>query len=145
MIYIGADHAGFNLKQELKKYLEELGHEYEDLGNKELDDKDDYPDYAVLVAEKVAGTDNLGILICATGIGMCIAANKIKGIRAANVWNEMTALQAREHNNANILCLAGKVLDAEAVKKIVKAWMEAEYTKEERHVRRLGKVEEMGK
>lgn len=145
MIYIGAGHAGFNLKEELKKYLEELGYEYEDLGNKDLDPGDDYPDYASLVAEKVTGTDNLGILICATGVGMCLAANKVKGIRAANAWDEFTALSSREHNNANILCLAGKVLDIEAAKKITRVWLEAEFTGEERHVRRLDKVEEMGK
>jgi len=145
MIYIGADHAGFNLKEELKKYLEELGYEYEDLGNKDLDTGDDYPDYASLVAEKVTGTDNLGILICATGVGMCLAANKIKGIRAANAWDEFTAVSSREHNNANILCLAGKVLDVEAAKRITRVWLESEYTKEERHIRRLDKVEEMGK
>ena len=145
MIYIGADHAGFNLKEELKKYLEELGYKYEDLGNKDLDVGDDYPDYASLVAEKVTGTDNLGILICATGVGMCLAANKVKGIRAVNAWDEFTALSSREHNNANILCLAGKVLDVEATKRITRVWLEAEYTGEERHIRRLRKVEEMRK
>ena len=96
-----------------------------------------------ITLEKVAGTDNLGILVCATGIGMCIAANKIKGARAAIAWNEFTALSAREHNNANILCLAGKVLDTEMAKKIVGVWLGAEYAGEERHTRRLSKVEEM--
>jgi len=145
MIYIGSDHAGFNLKEELKKYLEKLKYKFEDLGNKEMDAGDDYPDYALMVAEKVTGTDNLGILVCATGIGMFLAANKVKGIRAVNAWDEFTASSSREHNNANILCLAGKVLDIEAAKRIVKIWLEAEYTGEERHVRRLSKVEEMGK
>ena len=111
MIYLGADHAGFHLKEELKKYLQELGYQYEDLGNKSLDPKDDYPDFALEVAKKVAETNEKGILICATGIGMCLAANKIKGIRGAVGWDEFTVLQSREHNDANILCLAGKVID----------------------------------
>jgi len=145
MIYLGADHAGFNLKEEIKKYLKELKYNFEDLGNQEMDPEDDFPDYAFLVANKVTGTDNLGILICATGSGMCLAANKVKGIRAVNAWDEFTAVSSREHNNANILCLAGKILDIEATKRIVQVWLGAEYTGDERHVRRLGKVEEMGK
>jgi len=145
MIYIGADHAGFHLKEELKKYLGELGHEYQDLGANEFEAKDDFPDYASLVAKKVVETDGLGVLICATGSGVCMAANKVKGVRGSVVWDEFTALQAREHNNANVLCLAGKVLDTEAAKKITRAWLMAEYTGDERHIRRLGKVEEIGK
>ena len=143
MIYLGADHAGFYLKEELKKYLEELGYEYEDMGAKDLEPKDDFPDYALSVAKKVTNTDNLGILICATGIGMCMAANKIKGIRAVNAWDEFTALSSREHNNANILCLAGKVLDSETAKKIVRIYLETEFTNEERHIRRLNKIKEI--
>jgi len=143
MIYLGADHAGFHLKEELKKYLRELGYEYEDLGNKELNPLDDYPDFAVKVAEKVTGTGDLGILICATGLGMCMAANRVEGIRAITAWDDFTALTSREHNNANILCLAGKVLDDEAAKKIVRIWLKAEFTGEERHVRRLEKISEI--
>jgi len=145
MIYLGADHAGFNLKEELKKYLEELGYKYEDLGNKQLEPKDDYPDFAFVVAEKVTASKEKGILICATGFGMAIAANKVKGIRAAVCWDEFTALQSREHNDANILCLGGKVIDLEAAKKIVRIWLETEFTGEERHVRRLGKIRDIEK
>ncbi|MFH1671399.1 MAG: ribose 5-phosphate isomerase B [Candidatus Portnoybacteria bacterium] len=145
MIYLGSDHAGFHLKEEIKKYLKELGREYQDLGNKEIDPQDDYPDYALEVARKVVETKSRGILICATGIGMCITANKVKGVRAAVVWDEFTALSSREHNNANILCLAGKVLDVETAKKIVQIWLETEFSEEERHVRRLRKIEEQGK
>ena len=143
MIYLGADHAGFHLKEELKKYLEKLGYEYDDLGNKELDLQDDYPDFAVKVARKVAETSSQGILICATGLGMCLAANKVKGTRAATAWDDFTALESREHNDANILCLAGKALDTETAKKIVHIWLEAEFTGEERHVRRLEKIKEI--
>ncbi len=145
MIFIGADHAGFHLKEELKQYLEELGYEYQDLGAEEFKAKDDYPDYASEVARRVVAENGLGILICATGSGVCLVANKVKRVRASVVWDEFTALQAREHNNANIICLAGKVLDSETAKKIVRLWLEAEFTNEERHVRRLGKVEEIEK
>ncbi|MAF20424.1 MAG: ribose 5-phosphate isomerase B [Parcubacteria group bacterium] len=143
MIYLGADHAGWHLKEELKKYLKELGYEYEDLGNQELDSQDDYPDFAVAVAKKVAGTEHQGILVCATGLGMCLAANKVKGVRAAVAWDEFTALQSKEHNNVNILCLAGKVLDVETAKKIVRNWLETEFTGGQRHLRRLNKIKEL--
>jgi len=136
MIYLGADHAGFHLKEELKKYLK-------DLGNQELDPKDDYPDFALVVAEKVTQTKEKGILICATGFGMAIAANKIKGIRAAVCWDEFTALQSREHNDANVLCLGGKVIDSETAKKIARIWLETEFVGEERHIRRLKKIEDI--
>jgi ribose 5-phosphate isomerase B len=140
MVYLGADHAGWHLKEELKKYLKELGEEYEDLGNQQLDSKDDYPDFALAVAEKVAQTGEKGILICATGLGICMAANKVRGVRGAVCHNDFTALQSREHNDANILCLGGKVLDLETAKKIVRVWLETEFTGEERHVRRLEKI-----
>jgi len=143
MIYLGADHAGFHLKEELKKYLEELGYQYDDLGNEELNPLDDYPDFAVRVAEKVVETNGQGILICATGLGMCLAANKVKGARAITAWNDFTALQSREHNDANILCLAAKAIDLETAKKIVRIWLETEFSGEERHIRRLQKINEI--
>jgi len=145
MIYLGADHAGWHLKEEIKKYLQELGYEYQDLGSKNLSLKDDYPDFALEVAKKVVQTDGKGILICATGIGMCMTTNKVKGVRGAVCWDEFTALQSREHNDANILCLAGKSLDTEIALKIVRAWLETEFTGEKRHVRRLDKVKQIEK
>lgn len=143
MLFIASDHAGYQLKQGLKEYLKELGVEFEDLGNESLDPQDDYPDFAKLVAQKVAGTDNKGILICGTGQGMCLFANKIPGIRAVLAHNEYTAQTAAEHLNANILCLGGRVLDIEQAKKIVKTWLQAKFSGEERHRKRLGKVEEL--
>ncbi len=143
MIYLGADHAGWHLKEEIKKYLEELSKGYEDLGNTELDSQDDYPDFAFKVAEKTVKSNGLGILFCATGIGMCMAANKIRGVRAALVWDEFTATQAKEHNNANIICLAGKVLDPETAKKIVRTWLDTDFSREERHIRRIEKIESL--
>ena len=145
MIYLGADHAGYNLKEEIKKYLGQLGLEFEDLGNKDLDAGDDYPDFAVKVAKKVAETGEKGILFCGSGVGMAIAANKIKGIRAVACWDDFTAIQSREHLDANILCLGGRTMDAETAKKIVRLWLETEFSKEERHVRRLRKIKEMEK
>lgn len=145
MLYIGADHAGFHLKGELKKYLKELGYQYEDLGNKELDPLDDYPDFALAVGKKVTETGEKGILICSTGLGMAIAANKVKGIQAAVCWDDFTALQSREHNDTNILCLAGKALDVDMAKKITRVWLETEFSGEERHVRRLKKIKDIEK
>ncbi|MFC1700916.1 ribose 5-phosphate isomerase B [Patescibacteria group bacterium] len=146
MLYLGADHAGYNLKQEIKKELKELGIEYNDLGNKEFEPKDDYPDFALEVSKKVfENNNNKGILFCATGIGMCITANKIKGIRATICCNEFMAKQAVEHNNVNILCLGGKVLDLETAKKIIKIWLKTEFTGEERHIRRLEKIKNIEK
>ncbi|MCG2808791.1 MAG: ribose 5-phosphate isomerase B [Candidatus Portnoybacteria bacterium] len=143
MLYIGSDHAGFYLKEELKKYLLELGYEFEDLGNKDLDPLDDYPDFALAVGKKVAETGGKGILICSTGLGMAIAANKVAGVRAAVCWDDFTALQSREHNDTNVLCLAGKVLDTETAKKITRVWLETEFSGEERHKRRLSKIKEI--
>jgi len=143
MIYLGSDHAGYNLKEEIKKYLKELGYDFEDLGNKEIDPEDDYPDFVLPVVKKVVEGENKGILFCATGAGSCIAANRIKGIRAVQVWDEFTAIQSREHNDANVLCLGGRVLSAEDAQKIVKAWLETEFSGEERHNRRLEKIEEI--
>lgn len=145
MIYLGADHAGYNLKEEIKKYLAELEYESEDLGNTRIEPLDDYPDFALAVAKKVVESGEKGILFCATGIGISIAANKVKGARATICCNEFMAKQSREHNNVNILCLGGRVFDIESAKKIVKVWLESEFTSEERHTRRLNKIENMEK
>ena len=142
MIYIAADHAGWQLKENLKPYLRELGYEFEDLGNEQLDPTDDYPDFAFRLAHNVLDNEGAkGILICGTGQGMCVAANKIDGIRAVLAHDEFTARTAAEHLNANIICLGGRVLDAEMAQKIVKRWLDAEFSDEERHKRRIEKIE----
>ena len=144
MLYIAADHGGYPLKEELKEWLAQEGYEMVDLGAEELDLADDFPDYAKKLAEQVAqGEDAGGILICGTGQGMCLAANKVAGIRAAVVYNDFTAKDAADHLDANVICLGGRVTDAATAKKIVKIWLDTEFSGDERHVRRLRKIEEM--
>jgi ribose 5-phosphate isomerase B len=143
MLYIASDHAGFQLKEQLDDYLELLGHKFEDLGAYENNPQDDYPDFALAVAKKVASEGGEGILVCGTGQGACLAANKVKGIRAVLAHDEFTARTAKEHLDSNVLCLGGRTIDTEAAKKIVKTWLEASFSGEEKHERRLGKVEEM--
>lgn len=138
MIYLGADHQGYNLKEKIKAFLKSQNFEYQDFGAYELEKQDDYPDFAKIVCQEVLhdGLVNFGILICATGIGMSIAANKFKNIHAALCCTPEMAKSAREHNNANVLCL-GK--DAE-YKEIVKVFLESKFEGEERHVRRIKKI-----
>ncbi len=138
-IAIGSDHAGFALKEEIKKFLEEKGIEVVDFGT-HSEERVDYPDYAIPLAESVAkGEEELGILICGTGIGMSIAANKVKGIRASLVSDVYSAHSAREHNNANVLCMGGRVLGTELAKEITNAWLDAKFSGG-RHERRIEKI-----
>lgn len=140
-IYIGADHGGYKLKEELKKYLAEFGHEIEDMGAHTLNPQDDYPDFVFPVAEKVAqDPQSIGIVLGRSGVGEAIAANKVKGIRAALVWNEQVAVKAREHSDANILSLGADFIDKETAKRIVKIFLETQFSQEERHRRRIGKI-----
>jgi len=143
MLYIASDHAGYRLKEEIKDYLDELGIKYQDLGPKEYNSDDDYPDFAFKIAEKVAknSDEDRGILICSTGQGMMRAANTIKGIRAYLAWDEFTAEMAKAHGNANILTLGGQVTLLETAKKIVATWLSTAFTREERLKRRLKKIE----
>lgn len=139
-IALGSDHAGFFLKESIKLYLTEEGYEVEDFGT-ESPSSCDYPDYAKRVAEAVAkGSSKFGILICDTGIGMSIVANKTKGIRAALCGCEETARLARNHNHANLLCLAAKFLPEKEAKQIVSVFLTSG---EEggRHRRRVDKIE----
>jgi ribose 5-phosphate isomerase B len=142
-IALGADHAGFDLKEKIKQHLVGRGISVEDRGTHSTESVD-YPDYARAVGEEVvAGRSDCGILVCGTGIGMCIAANKVPGIRAANVHSEMEAQLAREHNNANVLTLGGRTLDEDAAFKLVDRWLSAEFTGGGRHGRRVEKVSQM--
>lgn len=138
MIALGCDHGGINLKTAIIKYLEDKKIEYEDFGCY-TDDSVDYPIYAYKVANKVAsGEFELGILCCGTGIGISIAANKVKGIRAAVVSNEFGAEMTRRHNNANILCMGGRVTTEEDAVKFADIFINTPFSSdEERHTRRV--------
>jgi RpiB/LacA/LacB family sugar-phosphate isomerase len=141
MIYLASDHRGFKSKEELKKYLGRLGYNFEDLGNKIFDPEDDYPDFAARVAKKVSKEPkNKGILICGSGLGMTMVANKFKKIRAALCFNEKMAQLSRSHNDANILCLSADFLSLAKIKRIVKIWLETKFSGEEKHQRRLAKI-----
>jgi ribose 5-phosphate isomerase B len=142
MIVIGSDHGGLNLKSALTSYLQRRGCIVSDAGT-DNDASVDYPDFGQKVAEMVAaGTAELGILICGTGIGMSIAANKVPGIRAALVTDVFMARMAREHNNANILVLGGRVLDEQNACNLVGAWLDATF-EGGRHQGRLDKITEI--
>ncbi len=141
-IAIGSDHGGYQLKENLKEYLRELNVEYIDFGC-ENEKSIDYPDIGFKVAIEVrSGKYNRGILICGTGIGMSVVANKVRGIRAALCDNEFTARCAREHNDANILVLGGRVICSELAKEIVKVWLNTKFSHEEKHINRLNKIKQ---
>ncbi len=141
--YIGSDHAGFRTKVALKKLLLGINAETVDLGTFG-EDNVDYPDFAMKVAKKVAAEKgSFGLLVCGTGIGMSITANKVKGIRAANPFDTYTARVAREHNDANILCLGGRTYPTPQAKKILKAFLKAKPMSGERHKRRVRKIIEI--
>jgi ribose 5-phosphate isomerase B len=143
-IAIGADHAGFGLKEEIRKTLAELGLSVEDFGTKSSDSVD-YPDFAEKVARLVAaGEFDRGILVCGTGIGMAIAANKIPGIRAATVTDVEMARLSREHNNANVLAVGGRILDRKRALEIVRAFLETPFAGD-RHQRRIDKITNLEK
>ncbi len=144
-IYIGTDHAGFELKEELKKFLEDLGCEVDDKGAYEFNKEDDYPDFILpvvtAVAEDIArDLDSRGIVIGGSGQGEAIVANKVKKIRAAVVYDEYSARMSREHNDANIISLGTRTLSADKAKKLVKLWLETPFSNEERHKRRIEKI-----
>ena len=145
-ILIAADHGGFELKEKLKPYLLKLGYKVKDLGT-DSPESVDYPDYAVKLSKQLAGTKDKGILICGTGIGMCMTANKIKGIRAAFAYDKFTAKMSRAHNNANVLCLGGRVTSFRDAKTIVKIFLETDFdgdiTLGIRHKRRISKIDRL--
>lgn len=139
-IAIGADHGGFEMKEALKKVLEELGCEYQDFGTNSTAPVD-YPDFAQAVALAVARkTSDLGIMIDGAGIGSCMVANKIAGVRAAMCYDEASARNSREHNGANVLTLGGKTISHEMMREIVRVWLSADLT-EDRHRRRVAKID----
>lgn len=142
-IAIGADHGGFRLKENIVALLKKLGHEVLDAGC-DCPDSVDYPDYAIPVCEMVVkGEADRGILICGTGIGMSIAANKTPGIRCALVHDLFSAKATREHNDTNVLAMGERVIGPGLAEEIVKVWLETPFSGEERHVNRIRKVMEI--
>lgn len=139
-IAIGADHAGFPLKQQIRDFLIELGHEVKDLGTHDTVAVD-YPDYAEAVALSILEEEvERGVVICGSGVGASVAANKVTGIRAGLCHDTYSAHQGVEHDDMNVLVLGSRVIGTEMARELVRAFVSAEFTHEARHVRRLKKV-----
>ena len=140
-IGIAADHGGFELKEELAVMLHDNGYEVIDFGNSRLKQDDDYPDYVIPLAQAVAnGELDRGIAVCGSGVGACVAANKVKGARACLISDTFSARQGVEDDNMNLICLGGRVIGNSLAKELVKTFLEAQFTGLERHMRRVGKV-----
>lgn len=149
-ISLGSDHAGYEMKKDLKQFIEQQGHTVHDVGTFEPDKPDDYPDYAKLVAEDIrSGNAERGILVCGSGVGVSVAANKFKGIRAGLCHDHYSAHQGVEHDDMNVLVLGARIIGTMLARDSAEAFLKAQFSGEERHVRRLNKVksfeeEEMG-
>jgi ribose 5-phosphate isomerase B len=140
---IGSDHAGFHLKNRIRDVLRSEGHDVDDVGA-DTPESSDYPDYAAIVGQVVAsGAAERGILVCGTGAGICIAANKIPGIRAAAVSEPVTARLTRSHNDANVICIGERIVGPEVALQIVHTFLETPFSQGERHVRRINKITEL--
>jgi len=140
-IYLGADHAGFALKEKIKEWLSKKDIYFEDFGSYDSKKSDDYPDYAFKVAEKVARhKEAKGILICGSGTGMVMAANKVKGIRAAVAYDAYSAKMSRFDNDSNILCLRAREMPMKDDLNIIKVWLRTKFSGKDRHKRRIEKI-----
>ena len=140
-IAVAADHAGVPLNEHVVKELRALGHEVEDFGTHDASRADDYPDYAELVGGAVrGGRAEIGVVICGSGVGAAVAANKLRGVRAALCGDTYSARQSREHDDCNVLCLGARVTGVALALDIVRAFTQARFNGEERHLRRLAKV-----
>jgi ribose 5-phosphate isomerase B len=144
MIYLGADHRGFKLKEKLKIFLKEEGYQFEDLGAEAINPSDDYPDIAAPVAQKVSEDpqNTQGIVICGSGVGVDIVANKFKGVRSSLVWlaDKELVQRSRSHDGANVLALPADYITDEQAKTIVKIWLQTAFSGAERHQRRINKI-----
>lgn len=144
MVYIGADHRGFELKERIKTRLIDEGFEVTDLGNDHLNPTDDYVDFALKVAEATTTSpENKGILFCGSGAGVDIVANKVSGIRSALVFDVARAKQAREHEDANVISLPADILEEQTAWEIVYLFLKTPFSEDPRHIRRLEKIEEV--
>jgi ribose 5-phosphate isomerase B len=140
-VALGTDHAGFDLKNQVAMFLEHLGHEVVDMGAYTLDPDDDYPDFAQAVAEAVTeGRAERGVLVCGSGVGASIAANKVVGVRAAMCHDTYSGHQGVEHDDMNVLCIGARIIGVELAREILSAFLNARFTGEPRHRRRLEKV-----
>lgn len=143
-IIVAADHAGFPLNERVIAELRAGGHEIEDFGTHDGSLPDDYPDYALAVGRAVqSGAAEIGILICGSGVGACVAANKLRGVRAALCADTYSARQSREHDDCNVLCLGARVVGSELALELVRAFVAARFNGEERHRRRLAKINDI--
>ena len=143
-VAIGADHGGYALKDEMKQFLQSLGHEMIDVGAHTLDPADDFPDFTRPLAESVAsGSADRGIMICGSGVGASVAANKVRGIRASVCHDTYSAHQGVEHDDMNVLCLGARIVGIELARELTGAFLSAAYVPEERFQRRLDKVLDM--
>jgi ribose 5-phosphate isomerase B len=141
-VAIAADHAGLDLKRELSDYLRGLGYEIHDLGNHVCDPTDDYPDFSEALAETVAeGRADRGLLVCGSGIGASVAANKVPGVRAGLAHDTYSAHQGVEHDDMNVLVLGSRVVGSALAQELARTFLEARFSGEERHLRRLSKVQ----
>ena len=141
LIGIAADHGGFELKEKIRSELCAVGHEVRDFGAKELYNQDDYPDYVLPLARAVASRNvERGIAICGSGVGACIAANKVAGVRAALISDTFSACQGVEDDNMNLICLGGRVVGYELAWALVKVFLSSNFSNAERHQRRLSQI-----
>jgi ribose 5-phosphate isomerase B len=145
-IGICADHGGFALKEDIQTLLIKIGHEIIDFGAYKLNDQDDFPDFVIPLAKAVASHDvERGIAICGSGVGACVAANKVKGVRAGLVHDYFSAHQGVEDDNMNIICMGGRVIGFTTAQELVQSFLNAKFIGSERHLRRLKKIEAMEK
>jgi ribose 5-phosphate isomerase B len=142
VIYLASDHGGFEVKKKVKNLLSEMDFEVKDLGPHRHQDGDDYPDFILPLADMVAKTGQRGIISCRNGQGAAIAANKVKGIRAAVCWNEECARTSRTDDDTNILSLPADYLTDDEIERIVKNWLETEFSDDARHLRRIAKIKD---
>lgn len=145
-VFVGADHAGFYLKRTVVAHLSKLGYDVEDEGDAQLDPADDYPQFAYSVTTKVLGdedNDARGILLCGSGQGMCIAANRVRGIRAALCWNEAIARETRNDNDSNVLCVPARAVPEAEALVIIDTWLKTPFSGAPRHARRIHEIEDL--
>jgi ribose 5-phosphate isomerase B len=139
---IATDHGGFHLKEELVVHLRELGHEVVDVGAHSMNPGDDYPDFVIPLAQAVAaGKVTRGVAVCGSGVGASVCANKISGVHAGLIGDHYSARQGVEHDHMNIICVGGRTVGLEVAKDLVDAFLAAEFSQDERHLRRLAKVD----